>query len=292
METDSAEPISTADILRDILAQKMGRNPSFSLRAFARDLDVSHTYLSLVLNGKKTLSMKKVVQFCNILKLEQKSANSFIQASARETKGRAFQKAQNPVPTRKSKTAKPEEAYFILETDRFRVLDDWYHIPILDLTFLDDFKSDENWIARKLDLAPTQVRDAIQRLKRLGLLEERNGKLVKTHAKIFIPRPNRPDPNIRKYHKSMINRALIALESADPDDFAGRDITGVTIPIDPSLIPEARERISKFRKSLWKFLSSGEHTELYQLNIQLVPLTRRKIGRDLVKGEILKRGSK
>jgi hypothetical protein len=43
--------------LKSELEERMEKNSSYSLRAFARDLTVSPQMLSLVLNGKKTTSL-------------------------------------------------------------------------------------------------------------------------------------------------------------------------------------------------------------------------------------------
>ena len=54
--SDAAMPRTYRDVLRAKLAQRCERNASYSLRAFARDLTLSPSYLSEVLNGKSFLS--------------------------------------------------------------------------------------------------------------------------------------------------------------------------------------------------------------------------------------------
>jgi len=280
----SVPPVSTGDILRDFLTRKMSKNSAFSLRAFARDLGVSHTYLSLVMNGKKNLSMKKVVHFTHLLQMDDKDAAQFMKAGSRDARGRAFEKLK--LDSNKVKNRHTPESYFELETDRLRLLTDWYHYPIVELTHTYDFQSDPKWIGRRLDISPEQVNDALERLKRMGLLIEKNGKLVKPLANTIV-QSKTPSQYIRNYHKLFIGKALQQLESGAQEDVDSRDITAVTLPIDPTRIPEARKKIAAFRRSLWRFLSHGEQTEVYQLNIQMFPLTARKS-----KGVVLKRGSK
>src|SRR5688572_17118598 len=71
-------------------------------------------------------------------------------------------------------------SYKILQTDAFRVISDWYHYTILELTFVEGFRNDPTWIANKLGITQFEAKEAIARLKRLELLEEISGKLVKT----------------------------------------------------------------------------------------------------------------
>jgi hypothetical protein len=43
--------------------------------------------------------------------------------------------------------------------------------------------------------------------------------------------------------------------------------------VNHSRLPEAYERIDRFRKKLERFLSEGDCTEVYQLNLQLFNLS-------------------
>ena len=52
-----------------------------------------------------------------------------------------------------------------------------------------------------------------------------------------------------------------------------RDITSMTMAIDKNKIPEAKRKIKQFRRNLCQFLESGEKNEVYNLNVQLIPLT-------------------
>jgi uncharacterized protein (TIGR02147 family) len=280
--------VSTREILRDILARKANRNPSFSLRAFARDLGVSHTYLSLVLNGKKLLSMGKVIQFSTLLGLDEREADIFVKAGAREARGKAFERAgakQKPG----ARSRRVAESYFELELDRLRLLSDWYHIPLLELTLTNDFEMDPKWIGKRLGISGQQVTDAIDRLKRLGLLEERSGRVTKAQAFLSV-QPAKSEKPVRDFHRQMILKAVDAIASPQGESYEARDVTGSTMAVDPRLMPEAKRRIQAFRRSLIRFLTSGEPTEVYQLNVQLFPLSVRP--RAANSGQVVKKGMK
>jgi uncharacterized protein (TIGR02147 family) len=285
-------PPSVAEILRDVLATKISRNPSFSLRAFARDLGVSHTYLSLVLNKKKALSMGKLLEFSQILGMNSEQTQLFLRAAQSERGERATRLASER-PARAVNNEGFDIQYFEFENEKNRVLQDWYHLPVLDLTLTSDFKSDPKWMAKRLGISTEQVRSAIDRLKRLGLLEEKDGILKKTHT--FLEFSSKKSARVaRTYHQEMIQKAIQTLEHASDEDVARRDVYTVTIPADPSKLPEAKKRIEKFRRSLWKFLASGNQTELYQFNLQLIPLTSpiKPVSIKSVSGKVLKKGSK
>jgi plasmid maintenance system antidote protein VapI len=46
-------------ILTNAFEEKRSRNPSYSLRAFSRDLEISVSHLSAIMNGQKKLSTQQ-----------------------------------------------------------------------------------------------------------------------------------------------------------------------------------------------------------------------------------------
>ena len=167
----------------------------------------------------------------------------------------------------------PSTEYPILELDRFRFLSDWYHVAILDLTLLKGFRSDVDWIAHRLGISPLQVKSATERLKRLGLLRTGPRGLKKTHAKIAVP-TDQSEKAIREFHAQMMDQAKAAMERPGRDEFESREIGSATMAINARRIPRARKMIQRFRRELLEFMTAGECSELYQLNVQFFRLTR------------------
>lgn len=64
-------------ILQQILTQRQHRNARYSLRAFARDLHVSPSFLSEVLNGKYGLSKHLANQIADRLGFDEKARTHF-----------------------------------------------------------------------------------------------------------------------------------------------------------------------------------------------------------------------
>jgi hypothetical protein len=50
----------------------------------------------------------------------------------------------------------------------------------------------------------------------------------------------------------------------------------MTMAIDPKKLPQAKERIRDFRRGLSEFLESGNRSEVYRINIQLMPVTKKR----------------
>jgi uncharacterized protein (TIGR02147 family) len=114
-------------------------------------------------------------------------------------------------------------------------------------------------------------------LIRIGLLKNEDGKWKKTHTKINFPTTS-SQQSVRKFHQQMILKSINAFRSSKIEDFGMRDITGITMPVNSTRIPDARKQIQKFRRRLYDFLSQGECDTLYQLNVQLFSLLTTKSG--------------
>lgn len=245
--------------LREVFLERRRRNPRYSLRALARDLGVSHSYLSLALNGKRRLSSRQTLNLAKLAALPTKETTSLLLASAE-----VRSPSDNP--------SAPKASFVRQEMDRYRVLEEWYHLPILDLTRLLRFRAEPPWIARELGISARQAASALARLKRLGMLVEVNGRWTKREQRIAFP-TRESMASVRAFHRQMIEKSLKALGSSRPADFGRRDITGITMPVNAAKIPQAKKRIERFRRMLLRFLADGECTDLYQLNVQLFPLT-------------------
>lgn len=59
------------EILKDEYKSRRKRNPSYSLRAFARDLNISHSILSRYFNKNKSLSIVQSVKIGEKIKLHK-----------------------------------------------------------------------------------------------------------------------------------------------------------------------------------------------------------------------------
>jgi uncharacterized protein (TIGR02147 family) len=269
--------LQSGEILKQVIQQKTRKNPAYSLRAAARDLNVTPGYLSLITTGKKRLSFERALQFSQFLKMDETRGELFLRAVALESMKspacRAF--LEN---TLSDDDAVRAREFATLELDRIRILSEWYHVAVLDLTLLEQFKPDVAWVASELGITSEQVKSAVARLERAGLLEVTPTRWTKTSAKLAVP-TTYSDRAIREFHEQMIDKALETLQSPDPDDFAAREISSVTFAVDPARMTQAKKEIEKFKRRLLNMMGGeGKCTALYQMNVQLFPLnkTRRR----------------
>ncbi len=263
--------------LRDILSRKIERNPAYSMRAFAKDIGVSPTYISLLLKGKKKLSMNRAIQISDLLHLKEKEKQEFLKAVALERSLPYFDaelltKVENQSLDSNNKNNE-YDLFYDLDTETFKLLHGWHHLPILDLTTCANFVPDYQWIAGKLGIPDFTVRDAVDRLVRLGLLKIEGKIWTKTHKKLEI-QSKTSKSGVRAFHKAMINKALKSLEDTSEEAFSKRRIGSLTVAVNMQNFAKAISCIEKFQKDLIDILSEGDCTELYQLNLQLFTLLK------------------
>lgn len=240
-------------VFMDIFAKKKKLNAKFSLRAFARDLKISPATLSRLMNGKGNLSEAIIRDVTLALKLDDKTAKSILE-----------------------KEYDPYDAITDVSLPEVRsLIEHWYYYAILSLAELDHFESDPNWIAKRLNISPSAAAAAIKDLVQLQLLIP--GKTAKTlvasgkHLTFSGKFP--PQIDARRSKVELLQKASEVLRSKDEDVYHATDFSSITMAIDKNKIPEAKIRLQRFRRSLAKYLNSGNESEVYVLALQLFPVS-------------------
>jgi uncharacterized protein (TIGR02147 family) len=163
------------------------------------------------------------------------------------------------------------EAYQ-LTVDTFAVMSDWYHYAIMELTFAKDFDSNAKWIASKLEITVQEAKTAIERLLRLGLLKENSGKLTKSHEQVTNHTGLNTSVARKNLQKQVITKALKAVDDVEQEE---KDITSMTMSIDPRNLDRARELTKQYRRDMCALLEEGEQSQVYNLAIQLYPVSKK-----------------
>lgn len=242
-------------MLRQYLLQEFERrtiaNPQYSLRAFARDLEIHSGTLSGILNQRRTVGAKLLAQIITKLPLSQAE------------KKKILSEMINPTASRSDR---PQ----LLDEDILSVIKDWEHYAIMAYVQLRKAKHAPGEIAKALGIPHSKVLKALTNLENVGLIKRDNGKIQVTFKALMTSR-GIPSATLREAHAQYIDKAKSALNEYSP---AERDITGTTMAISHKNLPKAKELIQQFRLDLCDLLEQGEIDDVYRLNIQLFPLTR------------------
>lgn len=245
-------------LIKNELARRCEKNPRYSLRAFARGMGVSHTVLSLVLSGKRSLSKKAAAKIADFLGLDPVQREGLL----------ASRRAGAPAPRQEDQ----QQA----SLDAFAVSSDWHHRAIMTLLDLPGTPAsrelDARWIAQRLNLPEMQVQVAIERLQRLGLIaRNEKGEWARSAKSFETDGPFSAEPS-RKYDRQLLEKAIESLEN---DSHGRRSVSSVSFVMDASRLEHARTRILALQRELAQELERlGTPSDVYQLTIQLCPVTR------------------
>jgi uncharacterized protein (TIGR02147 family) len=257
--------------LQTEFANRCERNPRYSSRAFARALGISQGALSEILSGKRVPSYPTAQRLSQALDFSPDRQREFMLSLAQKHSTRTLKRTSRKFRDLKSSPAlSPQKE---LSIALFQVMADWYHVAILELTFVEDFKPTPSWIARRLGISVAEAQLAVARLLELGMLREESGKLTKSDEQITTADKHLSTPALRKFQKQVLDRAIQSLES---DPVEERSHTAMAMAIDPAKLPAAKKMIQDFNRDLCKFLESGSRKQVYQLGVCLYPLTVRK----------------
>src|SRR5690606_24193163 len=105
----------------------------------------------------------------------------------------------------------------IMDLEVFKLLSDWYCLPLLELIKTKSFHSEPKWIARRLGITQAEVKETLDRLARLGVIEVQNEKIIGVSKDFLITSSDISSAAIKKHHIQMLERAGIALNSQAPE---------------------------------------------------------------------------
>lgn len=246
--------------------RKLG-NTSYSLRAFARDLGVSPSRLSEILSGKGNITSKTALKIASNLKLQDKEIEIFI--SLVNLSNASSKKSKKQASSLISDLKKSNHRSLSIET--FNLVSEWYYFAILSVMELDLFDGTAAWICSRIGVDLNKIQNALNTLEKLEFIECKNQKYNLVAGDGLTTTSDIESMALKKSHKQSLLQAIDALDNVSVED---RDITSITMAIDPKKLPEAKKLIKNFRRELCVYLESGKKSEVYNLNIQLLPITK------------------
>lgn len=246
-------------ILKSELRRRQLKNARYSQRSFARDLGIDAAILSKVFSKKYVPSLQLAEQMVLKLDVKQTTRRLFLESVIKSRTKMVTEK----FPASEVTTTR------VISQDTFRVISDWYHYAILELTFTESFKPDTKWIARTLGIDEIDAAVALRRLVAIGLLKKTDDSYRKTDTCLTTLDRAKTTEAQKTYTKAML---LKAAESVDKHTLDERFMFGMTMAIDPALFPVAQMMIEKFINELCVTLESGRQKRVYHMQSALYPL--------------------
>jgi len=239
------------------------RNPAYSLRAFARDLNLPPHHLSEILRGKRGISERLAAKIAGKLGLTDERSDLFCDlVAARHARS---QKARTAARARLAQRQVAQE-YEPLTLDAFKYISDWSHFGILELMKVKSFRANLAWIATALGVSESTVQAAIERLERLGLLQREGATWKATHRNIWAGQ-EAPSQAVKRFHEQILNKGTKALYQ---QPLAEREFASVLFAISRDKLPHYKRRLREIVLELdAEIESSGERDDVYCFAVQL-----------------------
>ena len=256
--------------LRAVLAERIGINPAYSLRTLAMELGMAHSSLSEILGAKKNLSAGNALRVGRKLELAGAPLDYFLLLVQLESTKDLDLREEILSKISTFNSRRPRD----LSVDLFKIISDWYHYPILEMTNLTGFEFSAENIAPRLGITTVEASAAIDRLLRLELLEcHPDGSYRKTLS-YLVARSEKDEPAIRHFNEQMLKKAMESLTRQNRDERYGGSETFV---IAREQLGEAKCVMEEFFTRILKLSETPvPKTDVYHLNVQFFNLTHER----------------
>lgn len=242
---------SFRDLLSETLALRIKRNPSYSLRALARDLNLAPSTISEILSGKYGTSPSTIRKVAKKLNLSR-SVISGLLDDEEDTD------ANSHDPT-----------YYEFDASTFSLVGKWYYLAILALADRPLYADESAKIAEALGIDISEAERAIVLLCDLDLLrQEKDGRLTNEFRSTFVPDGVAPKRMI-EFHAQILDMAKAALVQV-PRERRFFETRFVNLSVEGYL--EAQEILIEAGKKLEQISNKYENqATVYNMAWQLFP---------------------
>lgn len=249
------------DTLEQELGKRQKNNPHYSLRSFARDLGLHPATLSMVLNRKRQLPKKDLAQTLKALSLSPLQESLF-KESYYKNKTKLDDIQIDPEFLKRT----------LLDESYYRIIAHWEYYAIITLLEIPKKSQTPEMIASELGINLKRVQLILKELEKANLIAQSEDGFVLSSGKLRTTE-DISSRALKESHKETLDMAKQKIEEVEVEL---RDYSSMTIAINPQKLPEAKTIIREFRQKIGSLLRDGDKQEVYQLAIQLFPLTKKQ----------------
>jgi len=237
--------------LQQDLVQRCRKNPKYSLRAYARFLQIEPSALSRILRGRRALTPQMFSRLADRCGLAPKARESFRRGHF------------DPASVRD---------YHELTEDRFQVISVWHTWALLELMRTEGFTGNPRTVARQLGVSVAEVHDSFDRLERIGLIKKSGKTYELLESEITTVGIPGSGSALRGLQKQYLEKAIHALENVPIEH---RDQSTITLACDARHMPILKEKLKRLRREMSEIMEQSKRkTSVYALTLSLFPLTR------------------
>lgn len=259
--------------LEDYYRSRKSLNPRFSHRLFARKAGYNSSGLYLLLtSGKQNLTPAFLPKFIKALELGPREAEyfrlmvDFTHAGTAAAKQALLERMMEMLPPG-AKDLRREQAEY------YRT---WRNIAVREALSVMDIRDNYGDLADFVapPLSAREARASVRLLATLGLIKRNSRGYWRATNAVLASTPEVGALHIHAFQKSMMDLAKQALDRYPKD---ARNICCSTFSVSALGMERLNLKVDRFLKDIEDLVRSDEReSQVYQLNLQLFPLTRRK----------------
>ena len=262
------------EALKAKFSERVATNSRYSLRAYARDLDISPSYLSQVLNGSRGLTAKSAASLFNRIGIPGSDQKIFTLEIKKE---HARTEKTRQLIQKQIDSSLQENHAHELTPEMFASMSNWFTLVIFQLFHLKDAPLHSRiqftaYAEKKTGLPKEVIEHTITVLLELSLIK-RAGKGLEPHHTTVWTTNGIPSSGIRQFHRQMIEQALNAIETQSLEE---RTLHSHQIPVLKSDVLQLNRDLLKFGNLILRKYGRAETRDaeiVYGLNLQLFKLS-------------------
>ncbi len=252
-----------AEFVKDMIRFRKNTEAGFSVfRSVKRLRKISPALVSLVIQGKRTLTLDRADEFSKLLNLNV-SEKIYFRKWLGQLEDKDFLEdgfAPSATGTRKDVG--------------LGLLSDWINVYVKDFFHIPAVQKNPELIKKQLMtvVPPKRIAKAVQFLLREGYLRKTIDGRVVLDTTLAISEPNVPSRKIRQFHKGALSLAKVALDLFQPNE---RLANTLIITLDEQRYEELNGLIQEFTEKLKDFAAKNPEkagNRLYQFIINLSPV--------------------
>lgn len=250
VNSQSFSPLQT--LLHDEFRRRKEKNTQYSLRSFARHLSLSPGFLSMLMNGKRTLSNEKLHLVAQKLALSPQELQALMLEGLTPAKAPASQR---------------------LAQEQFELIAHWHHYAILSLARVRGQKATPAWIAERLGISELEARQALARLIHLNMLKIQQGQLIEVTGSTTTS-DDIPSGAIKRFHEGVLQRAQRSLYETEVQQ---REFGSQVVSIKKRQLPLIKAWLRDMQDEFAQEFEAQSGDEVYAFSLQFFPLSQERM---------------
>lgn len=260
--------------LKDHFQFRKHEQQNFSLGVWSKRLGISSTAVLVnILNGKRNPGEMLNGKFINYFAFAPKEEQYFL-----DLVGLSKVKSDPRLSLalmEKMGRSHPEGTFQLLDDQAFSAISKWFYYVLREMVSLPHFNEDPGWIQNQLEYEVTakDIKKAIHDLLEMGLLERNDKGKLKAKSRSVATNTDVASEAIKRFHEQSLENGKVSIRKHSLEE---RDFSSRTFNVREENIPVLKEHIKEFREKVNElFEESAQSSRVYQLNIQLIPLTKK-----------------